>query len=82
MPFLDTIITTEHNRTLSISVCRKSTQINQYLQWDSHHHIAANYSVINTLAHRARAVCCTAELFRTEKYLREVLTKCKYPLGF
>ena len=52
MPFLDTIIKPEHNKTLLIEVYRKPTQTNLYLEWHNHHHIAATYSEINILIHR------------------------------
>ena len=36
--------------------------------------------MVNTLTHRAKAVCSNSELFKTElKYLQEVLSQCKYP---
>ena len=73
MPFLDNLVAPEPDRTLSMSVYRKPTDTDQY-------HIIAKYSVINTLDHRAKVVSFVPELFRTEiEYLREVLTKCKYP---
>ena len=52
----------------------------QYLQWDNHHNLAAMYSVISTLIHRARTVCTKPELLNQEiQHLRKALTKCKYP---
>ena len=53
IPFLDTIITPEADGNLSITVYRKPTQMDQYLQWHSHHHLSAKSSVIHTLTHRA-----------------------------
>ena len=54
--------------------------MDQYLQWDSHHNVACKYSVINTLVHRAEAVCSSSSLLKEElKHLEEVLTQCKYP---
>ena len=50
MPFLDNIITPEAKRALSIGVYRKPTHTDLYLQWDSQLHVAAKYSVINTLS--------------------------------
>ena len=51
-----------------------------YVQWDSHHNLACKFSVINTLTHRARAVCSNSELLKTElKHIEEVLSHCKYP---
>ena len=80
IPFLDTIVKPEADGTLSITVYRKPTHTDQYLQWDSHHHLSAKFSVIHTLSHRATTVCSKAELLQQEKdHLRKALTKCKYP---
>ena len=80
IPFLDTIVKPEADGTLSITVYRKPTHTDQYLQWDSHHHLSAKFSVIQTLSHRASTVCSKPELLQQEKdHLRKALTKCKYP---
>ena len=80
IPFLDTIVKPEDDGTLSITVYRKPTHTDQYMQWDSHHHLSAKFSVINTLFYRAQTVCSKPELFQQEKnHLRKALTKCKYP---
>ena len=48
--------------------------------WDSHHHLSARFSVIQTLSHRASIVCSNPELLQKEKqHLRKALTKCNYP---
>ena len=54
--FLDTIVKPEADGTLSITVYRKPKHTDQYLQWDSHHHLSAKFSVIHTLLHRAYSV--------------------------
>ena len=78
-PFLDTIVKPEADGILSITVYRKATHTDQYLQWDSHHHLSAKFSVIQTLSHRASTVCSKPELLQQEKdHLRKALTKCKY----
>ena len=51
IPFLDTIVKPEADGTLSITVYRDPTHTDQYLQWDSHHHLSAKFSVIHTLSH-------------------------------
>ena len=80
IPLLDTIVKPEADGTLSITVYRKPTHTDQYLQWDSHHHLSAKFSVIHTLFHRASTVCSKPELLQQEKdHLRKALTKCKYP---
>ena len=80
IPFCDTIVKPEENVGLSITVYRKPTHTDQYLQWDSHHNLSAKFSIINTLSHRAKTVCSNPELLKQEKkHLREALTQCKYP---
>ena len=80
IPFLDTTAKPEVDGNLSITVYRKATHMDQYLQWDSHHHLSAKFSVINTLKHRVQTVCSNPELLCKKKdHLRKALTKCKYP---
>ena len=80
IPFLDTIVKPEADGNLSITVYGKPTHTDQYLQLDSHHHLSAKFSVINTLPHRAQTVCSNPELLCKEMdHLRKALTQCKYP---
>ena len=80
IPFLDTIVKPVTDGKLSITVYRKPTNTNQYLQWDSHHHLLAKYSVISTLTHRAKTVCRNPDLLPKEmEHLRKTHTHCKYP---
>ena len=62
IPFLDTIIRPEEDGSFTIGMYRKPTHTDLYLPWDSNHNIAAKYSVINTLTHRAHTICSTPEL--------------------
>ena len=80
IPFLDTIVKPEVDGRLSVTGYRKPTHTDQYLQWDSHHHLSAKYSIINTFTHRAKTVCNKPELLQKEMdHLRKALTHCKYP---
>ena len=80
IPFLDTIVKQEDDSSLSITVYQKPTHTYQYLQWDSHHHLSAKFSVIQTLSHRASTMCSNPELLQKEKeHLRKALINCKYP---
>ena len=81
MPFLDTLVTINGDGSVNTKVYRKPTHTDLYLQWDSHHSIAAKYSVISTLHHRAKAVGSNNQLLKEEEdHLQKVLTGNKYPL--
>ena len=78
--FLDTIVMPQPDGSLLTSVYRKPTHTDQYLQWNSHHHLSAKFSVINTLKHRAKAVCSNHHLLKEEEdHLNKALRRCKYP---
>ena len=79
IPFLDTIVKQEADNTLSVTVYKKPTHMDQSIQWDIHHHLSAKYSVINTLTHRAKTVDNKPELLQKElDHLRKALSHCKY----
>ena len=79
MLFLDTLVTPQEDGTLTTRVYRKPTHTDLYLQWDNHHNLACKYSLINTLTHKAKAVCSSSKLLEEElKNLYEVLQQCKY----
>ena len=62
------------------SFSRKPSDMVEYLQWDSHHHLSAKYTVISTLPHRAKAVSSNPDILQKEmKHLRKALTNCNYP---
>ena len=51
-----------------------------HLQWDSHHHLSAKYSVINTLRHRAKRAFSNHQLLKEEEdHLNRALSNCRYP---
>ena len=71
---MDTLVTPYSDDSLSTKVYRKPTYTDLYMQWDSHPTIAAKYSVVSTLHHRAKAVCSTQQLLdEEEKHLQKVL---------
>ena len=81
MPFLDILVTPQEDGQLTTRVYRKPTHTDQYLQWDNHHNLACKYSVINTLTHRAKAVCSSSQLLKEELKHLEVLTHANIPGG-
>ena len=79
IPFLDTTFKLEANGRLFTTVYRKPTHMDQYL-WDSHCHLSAKYSVMNTFPHKAKTVCNKPELLQKEmEHLSIAITHYKYP---
>ena len=80
LPFLDTLVQKQPDNSLLTSVYRKLTHTDLYLQWDSHHHLSAKYSVINILRHRAKTVFSNHHLLKEEEdHLNMALSNCRYP---
>ena len=80
IPFLDTIVMPQPDNSLLTLVYRRPTHTDLYLQWDSHHHLLAKFSVIKTLKHRTKTVCSNHQLLKEEEdHLNKALRRCKYP---
>ena len=80
LPFLDTLVTIQPDNTFSTTVYRKPTHTDQYLHWDSNHHITAKQSVFNTLAHRAKTVSSSQESMDKElDHIKTALQHCQFP---
>ena len=81
-PFLSWILlcVPQSNGSLLTSVYRKPTHTDRYLQWNSHHHLSAKISVINTLKHSTKTVCSNQHLLKEEEdHLNKALKRCMYP---
>ena len=79
LPFLDTLITIQPDNTFSTTVYRKPAHTDQYLHWDSNHHITAKQSVFNTLAHRARTVSSSqASMDKELDHIKTALKLCQF----
>ena len=80
LPFLDTLITIEPDNTFSTTVYRKPTHTDQYLHWDSNHHLTAKQSVFTTLALRAKTVSSSQEKMDRElQHIKTALHYCQFP---
>ena len=59
---------------------RKPTHTDQYLHWDSNHHITAKQSVLNTLAHKAKVVSSSQDRLEQElQHIKTALQACQFP---
>ena len=80
LPFLDTLVTIEPNNTFSTTVYRKPTHTDQYLHWDSNHHITAKQSVFNTLVDRAMVLSSSQDRLDKElQHIKTALQTCQFP---
>ena len=80
LPFLYMLVTIEQDNTFSTSVYRKPTHTDQYLHWDSNHHITAKQSVFNTLAHRTKVISSSQDKLQKElQHIKSALQQCQFP---
>ena len=81
--FLDTKTTRQDDGSITVSVYRKATHTDRYLDFKSHHHPQHKYSVIRTLMDRAKNIPSTEEeAVRETKRVAKALTANNYPANF
>jgi hypothetical protein len=56
IPFLDVLITRNHDGTLGKKVFGKKTHTNSYLHADSHHHPSQKMGALNTIYMREKII--------------------------
>ena len=82
--FLDTKKKTrQDDGSIIVSVYRKATHTDRYLDFKSHHHPEHKHSVVRTLMDRAKNIPSTEEeALRETKRVVEALTANNYPANF
>ena len=79
LPFLDTLITKKPNGSIKVSVYRKATHTDQYLDFQSHHLLGHKISVVRTLMHRAETTVTEPSDLAVEKdHIKSALKNCGY----
>ena len=80
LAFLDTCTVIKPDRTLDITIYRKPTHTDQYLNFASNHPLEHKLGVIQTLFHRAESVITDPDSVSKEKdHIEQALEKCGYP---
>ena len=81
--FLDRKTTRQDDGLIIVSVYRKATHTDRYLDFKSHHHPQHKHSVIRTLMDHAKNIPSTEEeALRETKQVVEALTANNYPANF
>ena len=79
LPFLDTLLERREDRRLDISVYRKPTHTDRYLQYSSHHPTHVRRGVASCLFHRARMIAAGDNIRREQEHLWNVLERQRLP---
>ena len=83
LPFLDTLVQQNPDKTISVKAYRKPTHINEYLNYTSHHSTSVKQSAITTLFDRADNVVPSEKDKEEEKqHILEALQQNGYPRDF
>ena len=82
LPFLDANLTRKEDGTLNISVFRKQTHTDRYLQLNSHHPVSAKRAAVRSLFDRARNITLQEDLQKEEDHLTATFKQNGYPLPF
>ena len=79
MPFLDTLICVEEDRTITTKVYRKQTHTNQYLHFKSNHHTRQKIGIVSTLKKRLDLVTKEEDKKEEERIIENAFSACGYP---
>ena len=78
--FLDVEIHLKEDKHVKLTIYRKKTHTDQYLNFESNHHISQKLGIINTFQHRINTII-TDEKDKEEerRRVKSKLSNCKYP---
>ena len=80
LPFLDTLVTRQPGGNVTLTVYKKPTHTDQYLNFASNHALATKMGIIRTLNNRAMLVTTEEEDLRKEQdSITRALGVCGYP---
>ena len=80
LAFLENLVHVLEDRTVKISIYRKATHTDQYLDFRSNHHIKQKIGIIDTFQHRIRELVTTEEDKKIElNHVKKALKRCGHP---
>ena len=79
--FLDTLVHVLPNKRTKITIYRKATHTDQYLDFNSNHHISQKLGIFRTFQHRIETLITTDEDKKEEmSHVRKSLRRCGHPI--
>ena len=80
IPFLDTKVKVEEDGSITFGIYRKKTHTDQYLDFNSHHHIKQKTGIIHTFRNRIDTIITKEDDKHTElKHVKGALKACGHP---
>ena len=78
--FLQALVHVLEDRTTKISIYRKATHTDQYLNFNSNHHVKQKIGIISTFEHSIEELVTTEEDKKKEiNHVRKALRRCGHP---
>ena len=78
--FLDTLVHIEEDKSIKITIYRKTTHTDQYLDFRSNHHIKQKIGIISTFRHTINELITKEEeKIEEEKHVKKALERCGHP---
>ena len=78
--FLDTEVTLKNDGRVKFKIYKKPTHTDQYLMFDSNHHIGQKLGIVNTLNYRIDTLVTEEEdADEAKKEVQTALKECRYP---
>ena len=80
LAYMDSNVQRQEDGSLNISIFRKKTHTDQYLDWSSNHHITQKIGIYSTLKHRCDTLVTTEEDQKIEdEHIKTALRRCGHP---
>ena len=78
--FLDTLVHVQEDKTIKTTIYRKATHTDQYLDFNSNHHVKQKIGIISTFKHRIAELVTKEEDKKDEEtHVKTALKRCGHP---
>ncbi len=78
--FLDTLIHVLPDKSTKVTIYRKATHTDQYLDFNSNHHVKQKIGIISTFENRIEQLITTEEdKVKEKKHVKKALKRCGHP---